>query len=399
MAWYNRSGGKRELKSNSPLAAAFFVLPAPRTKMAKVWPGAAKPGNRIALMIWNIRSHGDGEKGCTTLRDRIRMNGAEGMEGGRASAVTDVRRRTLQMKGNRFGSKIQKWRSTHMFKQNCSVIGLSGFAAAMILMTGCSGGKTEPSSAAPSDGATENKSSEPIELVFHTNTGGDLDSFNKNIGNRISAKFPDYKITYIQSKQGSTLADLMAQGKQVDILYQTDSYYFELADSAKLQYDMSDLVKTHGLNLSTIEQPVLDSLRKSGGGKLYALPVSNLTQVMYYNKGLFDKFGVPYPKDGMTWDETLELAKKAGPRGTRTIVFRLRRLPRSHPWQQPAVHSLRGHTDRQADIHERRLEQADRHVYRSPRARPRLPEIYYQEEKTAVPSGVYRYAANRHVRV
>jgi multiple sugar transport system substrate-binding protein len=28
-----------------------------------------------------------------------------------------------------------------------------------------------------------------------------------------------------------------------------------------------------------------------------------------YNKDLFDKFGVPYPKDGMTWDETYELAK------------------------------------------------------------------------------------------
>jgi multiple sugar transport system substrate-binding protein len=55
---------------------------------------------------------------------------------------------------------------------------------------------------------------------------------------------------------------------------------------------------------------VLESLRKSGGGKLYALPISILTQVMYYNKGIFDKFGVPYPKDGMTWDKTLELAKK-----------------------------------------------------------------------------------------
>ncbi|MDF2720382.1 MAG: extracellular solute-binding protein family 1 [Paenibacillus sp.] len=196
-----------------------------------------------------------------------------------------------------------------MSKFNRSVIGLSGFAAAMMLVAGCSGSKTEPSPAADAGSAVEKKSSEPIELVFHTNSGGDQEGFNKNFGDRIRAKFPDYKITYVQSKQGSTLADLMAQGKPVDILWQADSYYFELADSAKLQYDMSDLIKKRNMNLNSLEQPVLDSLRKSSGGKLYALPISNLTQVMYYNKGLFDKFGVSYPKDGMTWDETLEVAK------------------------------------------------------------------------------------------
>ncbi|CAG7638246.1 ABC transporter substrate-binding protein [Paenibacillus allorhizosphaerae] len=46
-------------------------------------------------------------------------------------------------------------------------------------------------------------------------------------------------------------------------------------------------------------------------GKLYGLPMPDFDpQVLYYNKSLFDRFGVPYPKDGMTWDETYELAKK-----------------------------------------------------------------------------------------
>lgn len=31
---------------------------------------------------------------------------------------------------------------------------------------------------------------------------------------------------------------------------------------------------------------------------------------MYYNKDLFDKFGVPYPKDGMTWEELTDLSKQ-----------------------------------------------------------------------------------------
>jgi ABC-type glycerol-3-phosphate transport system substrate-binding protein len=32
--------------------------------------------------------------------------------------------------------------------------------------------------------------------------------------------------------------------------------------------------------------------------------------VLYYNKAIFDKFSVPYPKDGMTWDDALALSDK-----------------------------------------------------------------------------------------
>ena len=47
---------------------------------------------------------------------------------------------------------------------------------------------------------------------------------------------------------------------------------------------------------------------------LYALPFWSSTQLMYYNKDLFDKAGVPYPsdeeKDRMTYQQTVDLAKK-----------------------------------------------------------------------------------------
>jgi multiple sugar transport system substrate-binding protein len=49
-------------------------------------------------------------------------------------------------------------------------------------------------------------------------------------------------------------------------------------------------------------------------GDLYALPFWTSTQLMYYNKDLFDKAGVPYPspeeKDRMTYEETIDIAKK-----------------------------------------------------------------------------------------
>ncbi|MDF2718431.1 MAG: extracellular solute-binding protein family 1, partial [Paenibacillus sp.] len=71
-----------------------------------------------------------------------------------------------------------------------------------------------------------------------------------------------------------------------------------------------DLAKKHQVDLTAFEPTVIDAIRNSSGGKLYMLPTENQVLVLFYNKGIFDKFGVPYPKDGMTWDEANEIAKK-----------------------------------------------------------------------------------------
>jgi multiple sugar transport system substrate-binding protein len=39
------------------------------------------------------------------------------------------------------------------------------------------------------------------------------------------------------------------------------------------------------------------------------LPLNIYPVALFYNKDIFDRFGVAYPKDGLTWDEVIELAK------------------------------------------------------------------------------------------
>ncbi|MCC2686369.1 MAG: family 1 extracellular solute-binding protein, partial [Paenibacillaceae bacterium] len=57
---------------------------------------------------------------------------------------------------------------------------------------------------------------------------------------------------------------------------------------------------------STIE--MIRSYSKEG--KVYALPLSVGFWANYYNKDIFDKFGMAYPKNQMTWEEATELGKK-----------------------------------------------------------------------------------------
>jgi len=45
-------------------------------------------------------------------------------------------------------------------------------------------------------------------------------------------------------------------------------------------------------------------------GKLYGFPRDNGTEVIFYNRALFRKAGLPYPKSDWTWDELRTLARK-----------------------------------------------------------------------------------------
>lgn len=45
-------------------------------------------------------------------------------------------------------------------------------------------------------------------------------------------------------------------------------------------------------------------------GKIYALPGDIDVYAMYYNKDMFDKYGVPYPDESWNWDTYLRMAKK-----------------------------------------------------------------------------------------
>jgi multiple sugar transport system substrate-binding protein len=46
----------------------------------------------------------------------------------------------------------------------------------------------------------------------------------------------------------------------------------------------------------------------SNEGKVWMLPTEVLMKVVYYNKDLFDVYGVPYPEAGWTWDDFLNTA-------------------------------------------------------------------------------------------
>jgi multiple sugar transport system substrate-binding protein len=149
---------------------------------------------------------------------------------------------------------------------------------------------------------------EPVELVFYTDTGMPVDEFNQKIGDPLKKKFPLLTVKYNRKGPGFTMQELLASGSAIDITWDSN---FDAITDMSLAYDMTDLIKAAGINLGSFEPGIIEYAKNmSGGGKIYGLPVLMDTLVLYYNKDIFDKFGVPYLKDGMTWDEILGISKR-----------------------------------------------------------------------------------------
>ncbi|WP_088830606.1 ABC transporter substrate-binding protein [Paenibacillus tyrfis] len=94
-----------------------------------------------------------------------------------------------------------------------------------------------------------------------------------------------------------------------DVLALSLSEYAQLAKEGKL-YALDDVIRQEGFDLQNIHAGVVDRLRTEGGGKLYGLAPEYDQRALFYNKELFDKYGISYPKNGMSWEELLQLASR-----------------------------------------------------------------------------------------
>lgn len=184
---------------------------------------------------------------------------------------------------------------------------LSTTALSLFIASGCSTNQTSstetPAKEAPAELA-------PAELNIYSTSAWTEEAFNDRFGNAIRKKFPQHKINYIQRKAGAQYDDLIASNTPIDIVWDSIASFSTGPINYNMQYDMTELIKKHSVDTSSIEPTLLESVRDLSGGKLYALPVVNNTLVMFYNKTIFDKFGVPYLKDGMTWEQIAEVSEK-----------------------------------------------------------------------------------------
>jgi multiple sugar transport system substrate-binding protein len=154
------------------------------------------------------------------------------------------------------------------------------------------------------------KQAEPVELTFLYTASGYPDAdFMRDYGDPIKRKYPHISIKFIQSTKGNTLQELIVAKADIDVIFTSIGALSGVIDSG-ISLDLAETIQTNKFDLNRFEPSTIDMVRNMSGGKVLALPIKATSMVLFYNKDLFDKFGVAYPKDGMTWDDAYEIAKK-----------------------------------------------------------------------------------------
>lgn len=189
-----------------------------------------------------------------------------------------------------------------------------------LIIAGCSGtsGGDAQTSSPPENAPTpaeqtpepeDEEQLEPVELFFYS-TSGDFateEHFMQAIGTPIQSEFPHVTPTFILYEGGKQLEQFVTIGQEIDILFNSSGMTPSSLLLYNMEMDISDLIKKHNYDLSHLEPTSVEIQRMFSGGGIYGLPVFTTTNTMYYNRDLFDRFGVDYPKDGMTWEEAYDM--------------------------------------------------------------------------------------------
>ncbi|WP_127534568.1 ABC transporter substrate-binding protein [Paenibacillus kobensis] len=119
---------------------------------------------------------------------------------------------------------------------------------------------------------------------------------------------PSVGIETVMFKQDDKI-DEWTDKEQPDVLRLNSRQYYELVQKGKLQ-PLDALIRNNKVDVDAMYEPIINILRQYGGGQLYGLTANFNTNVVYVNKTLFEKNGIPLPREGATWEELMDTAAR-----------------------------------------------------------------------------------------
>jgi multiple sugar transport system substrate-binding protein len=104
------------------------------------------------------------------------------------------------------------------------------------------------------------------------------------------------------------LKKMLTGDNPVDVLI-TDYGYLRRMIQDNLLQQLDPLIQKDNFELDDFVPTVLEGIRAVGDNNLYALTPTFSANALFYNKRLFNEYGVTPPTDNMFWDDIFNLAK------------------------------------------------------------------------------------------
>ncbi|WP_240927606.1 ABC transporter substrate-binding protein [Paenibacillus thiaminolyticus] len=137
--------------------------------------------------------------------------------------------------------------------------------------------------------------------------------FNESFGDAFTAKYPNIEVKVIPTLnangksvlRGDELRKLEDKEKPDLLLPDQDSLEKYVAEGRLVDLEPY-IAQSKSIKLANMNQNIVNSMKVKG--KLYTLSPTFMTKGLFYNKTLFDKYKIKYPKNKMSWAEVMDLA-------------------------------------------------------------------------------------------
>lgn len=141
--------------------------------------------------------------------------------------------------------------------------------------------------------------------------------FFQEYGDLFAMKYPNIEIQVASSnyiyngevKDYKKAFDEFIEKEQPDVILLNQGNFEEYALNGKLA-ELDTLIQRDKYNTENLYPALLEQLKEQGGGKLYGLAPTFYGNAILYNADLFKKYGVEIPRDGIGWQEMLDLARR-----------------------------------------------------------------------------------------
>ena len=186
---------------------------------------------------------------------------------------------------------------------------LTSLALSAALMTGLMTGCGSTKSASNEEIVTE--ITEPVEITFWHAMNGDLEKTLQNLTDKFMESNENIKVT-LQNQ--SSYPDLQqkitattASPKDLPTLTQAYPHWMVNAMQDELLVDLKPYIENETIG-DTNYNNILEGFRKGSeiDGKVYGMPFNKSTEVIWYNKTLFDELGLEAPT---TFEEFAQVSK------------------------------------------------------------------------------------------
>ncbi|WP_079913193.1 ABC transporter substrate-binding protein [Paenibacillus sp. 32352] len=170
--------------------------------------------------------------------------------------------------------------------------------------------KPDPGSVHPKD--TTAASTEPVKLLLYSNGATFTNTeFQTLIADPVKKKYPNITIERLEPPSTATPEEIFSSGTVPDLIFSTSTSYYRFIKMGALE-DVRELIKKYNFDASRLKLFLYDAVKQiADSGEIYGIPFNSNQHILYYNKDIFDKFGVPYPPDQqLTWDQALDLARQ-----------------------------------------------------------------------------------------